>query len=126
MDLLLTIATSCLVAFLMMARLELPADVALSVSLSLLFLFGFSVSPCFYIPMSVFSMEFGGPHAGVLISTLDALSFAASAAFYYFGGGLAQQSWSLFLACLSAVSVWSVLTTFAFLRGESPRPLAEP
>ena len=105
----------------MMPGFMLGAGAALWISLGLLFVFGLCVSPCYYIPMSVFSIEFGGPHSGFLIALLDALSFMATAVFYYFGGSLAKQSWGLFLTVLVAISVWSVLTTFAFLKGEARR-----
>jgi sugar phosphate permease len=121
MGLLLAIATGCLASFLMMPSFMLGTGAALWISLGLLFVFGLCVSPCYYIPMSVFSIEFGGPHSGFLIALLDALSFMATAVFYYFGGSLAKQSWGLFLTVLVAISVWSVLTTFVFLKGEARR-----
>jgi hypothetical protein len=73
------------------------------------------------ILMSVFSIEFGGPHSGFLIALLDALSFTATGIFYFFGGDLAKQSWGLFLTVLVAISVWSAVTTFVFLKGEASR-----
>lgn len=121
MGLLLTVATACLLAFIRMPSLDLDANSLLTLSLGLLFVFGLCVSPCYYIPMSVFSIEFGGPHSGFLIALLDALSFTATAVFYYYGGGLAEKSWNLFLSVLLAVSVWSAVTTFLFLAGESRR-----
>jgi sugar phosphate permease len=121
MGLLLAIATGCLAAFLMMPNFMLGMGSALWISLGLLFVFGLCVSPCYYIPMSVFSIEFGGPHSGFLIALLDALSFSATGVFYFYGGSLAKQSWSLFLTILVAISVWSVLTTFVFLKGEARR-----
>jgi hypothetical protein len=90
-------------------------------SLGLLFVFGLCVSPCYYIPMSVFSIEFGGPHSGFLIALLDALSFVATAIFYYRGGAIAEQSWSLFLTVLVAISIWSAVMTFFFMLGEARR-----
>src|SRR5262249_60741788 len=93
-------------------NLGLASAPRLWLSLGLLFVFGLCVSPCYYIPMSVFSIEFGGPHSGFLIALLDALSFMATALFYYFGGGIAKQSWNLFLTVLIAISIWSVLMTF--------------
>lgn len=119
MGLLLTFATGCLAAFCAMPQFAWSPAVALGTSLALLFAFGLCVSPCYYIPMSVFSIEFGGPHSGVLIALLDATSFTATAVFYYYGGGWAQQSWTLFLSVLCGVSVWSTVTTFLFLRGEA-------
>ncbi len=119
MGVLLTIATCCLVAFLMMPGFGMAGVTALWLSLGLLFMFGLCVSPCYYIPMSVFSIEFGGPHSGFLIALLDAISFVATAVFYYYGGGIAKQSWSLFLIVLVAISLWSVVMTFFFLLGEA-------
>jgi sugar phosphate permease len=121
MGLLIAIATGCLVTFLIMPHFVLTAGSLLWISLALLFVFGLCVSPCYYIPMSVFSIEFGGPHSGFLIALLDALSFVATAVFYYYGGALAERSWSLFLTVLLAVSAWSMLTTFVFLKGEAVR-----
>jgi MFS family permease len=90
------------------------------VSLMLLFLFGLCLSPCYYIPASVFSIDFGGPHSGFLVAILDAMGFAATAAFYYFGGGIAQNSgWSTFLFVLAAVCLWSLFTTFFFMQREA-------
>jgi len=105
----------------MALQLDIAAGTLLWTTLALLFVFGLCVSPCYYIPMSVFSIEFGVPHSGFLIALLDALSFMATAAFYFFGGSLAKQSWGLFLTVLVAISVWSVLTTFVFLKGEARR-----
>jgi len=45
----------------------------------------------------------------------------ATAIFYYYGGGLAEQSWSRFLTVLVAVNVWSALAAVVFLQGEARR-----
>jgi sugar phosphate permease len=121
MGFLLAVATTCLLTFLKMPDFGLAGDWPLWLSLSLLFVFGLCVSPCYYIPMSVFSIEFGGPHSGFLIALLDALSFMATAIFYYYGGGLAEKSWYLFLTVLVAISIWSLVMTFFFLLGEARR-----
>lgn len=116
---LLMIASGCVGVFLAMPHLDLTPQSLTNLSLVLLFLFGLCISPCYYIPMSVFSIEFGGPHSGVLISLLDALAFGACALFYYFAGGLAEVSWDLFLGVLLAVSLSSVVTTFLFMKREA-------
>ena len=121
MGVLLTLATGCIATFLLMPRFGMTTESLTYLSLALLFLFGLCVSPCYYIPMSVFSMEFGGPHSGFLIALLDAIAFGATAIFYYYGGEVAEAGWSQFLSVLLAVSVWSLLTTFFFMRGESLR-----
>ncbi len=126
MGALLLVAAGCILTFYLMPRFGIPANALIGLSLALLFVFGLCVSPCYYIPMSVFSIQFGGPHSGFLISLLDALAFGATAAFYYFAGDVAQRSWSLFLFLLLAVAVWSMVTTFFFLLGEAKRLPAEP
>lgn len=119
MAILLTIAGLCILTFLMMPRLGWENDSLLQLSIVLLFFFGLCVSPCYYIPMSVFSIEFGGPHSGFLVALLDALAFSATAAFYFFAGEWAEQSWTLFLTIMLAVATWSMLTTWRFMVGES-------
>ena len=121
MGVLLTLATGCIATLLLMPRFGMTPESLTYLSLVLLFLFGLCVSPCYYIPMSVFSMEFGGPHSGFLIALLDAIAFGATAIFYYYGGAIAEEGWNLFLSVLLAISMWSLLTTFFFMRGESLR-----
>jgi len=121
---LLLLASACLGTFLLMPQWNMTQQSLTYLSLLLLFLFGLSISPCYYIPMSVFSIEFGGPHSGVLISLLDALAFGATALFYYFGGGIAAHSWNSFLFVLLAISLWSCAMTFFFMRGEATKQQA--
>ena len=121
MGVLLTLATGCIATLLSMPRFGMTPESLTYLSVALLFLFGLCVSPCYYIPMSVFSMEFGGPHSGFLIALLDAIAFGASFIFYF---AIAEADWKLFLAVLLVVSVWSLLTTFLFMRGEARRQTA--
>ena len=119
MGLLLSIATTCILTFYVMPDLGLSERVSVNLSMTLLFAFGLCVSPCYYIPMSVFSIEFGGPHSGFLVALLDAIAFGATAVFYFFAGELAARSWASFLIVLLAVAVWSLVTTFLFMLGEA-------
>lgn len=121
MSVLLTLATGCIATLLLMPRFGMTPESLTSLALVLLFLFGLCVSPCYYIPMSVFSMEFGGPHSGFLIALLDAIAFGALAIFQFFGGAIAKTDWNLFLSVLLAISIWSLVTTFFFMWGESLR-----
>ena len=121
MGFLLSVATGCIATFLLMPTFGMSTAELTWLSMALLFVFGLCVSPCYYIPMSVFSIEFGGPHSGFLIALLDALAFATNAVFYYFGGAIAQSSWNLFLTVLLIVSAWSMLTTVVFMQGEARR-----
>lgn len=116
---LLLIASGCVGVFLAMPQFDMTPQSLTNLSLVLLFLFGLCISPCYYIPMSVFSIEFGGPHSGILVSLLDALAFGATALFYYFAGGVAEASWDRFLIVLLAVALSSVITTFLFMKREA-------
>lgn len=118
---LLLLATGCILTFLLMPRMHVSENAALYLSIALLFVFGLCVSPCYYIPMSVFSIEFGGPRSGFLVALLDALAFGATAAFYAGAGELAEISWSVFLIVLLVISTTSAVLTWLFLHGEARR-----
>jgi MFS family permease len=125
--LLLAVATGSL---LLLARLSPAATVGLPswILASLLFLvLGLCLSPCYYIPASLFSMRFGGRHSGFLVSLLDALGFATTAVFYYFAGrGIETYGWGVFLAILAGIGIWSLITTSGFLwnEGSNHEPVA--
>ena len=125
--LLLAVATGSL---LLLARLSPAATVGLPswILASLLFLvLGLCLSPCYYIPASLFSMRFGGRHSGFLVSLLDALGFATTAVFYYFAGrGIETHGWGVFLAILAGIGIWSLITTSGFLwnEGSNHEPVA--
>ncbi|MCH2203513.1 MAG: MFS transporter [Fuerstiella sp.] len=116
---LLLTAAGCIGAFYMMPTLSMSNQTAAGMSVVLLFVFGLCIAPCYYIPMSVFSIQFGGPHAGFLVATLDGIAFFVNAIFYWFAGELAEQSWSLFLSALGAVAVVSAVMTFLFMMAEA-------
>ncbi len=117
---LLLIATGCIGTFYLMPNWNLDQNTSIYTALAVLFVFGFCVSPCYYLPMSIFSIRFGGMHSGFLISLLDALGFAASAVFTYFGFMLkAKLGWDRFFEVLLAICVWSLVATVLFLIGEA-------
>ena len=123
---LLLAATLCLLAFSCLPLLQLSGFPRFMVPVGLLFLFGLCVSPCYYIPASVFSIGFGGPHSGFLVAILDAVGFAATAAFYYFGGKIAEtEGWSVLLRILAGISFLSLLSTFLFMQREARAQLRQ-
>ena len=119
MGLLLAIATGCILALQFLPDLGLDEEQSIFLTIGLLFTFGLCVAPCYYLPMSVFSIEYGGIHSGFLIALLDALAFGASGVFAFFAGTLAEHGWSIFFTFLVAVSAASTFVTFLFLKGES-------
>jgi sugar phosphate permease len=123
MGILLTLATGTILALYLMPDWSLEQDSEVALSVGLLFVFGLCISPCYYLPMSVFSIEFGGAHSGFLIALLDALGFAASMVFAWNAGSIQELwGWDGFMGALLAISVWSILATVFFLWVESRVP----
>jgi len=112
------LSLSCLCAFLLwsLPALALGAEVRFYVALLAIFVLGFTISPAYYIPMSVFSINFGGKHSGFLIALIDVFGYAGAFIFNFFGGSIAQNyGWSVFLLGLVSIAVLALVTTTAFL-----------
>jgi len=90
------------------------------VALGAIFLFAFSISPAYYLPMSIFSIEYGGRHSATLVCLIDAFGFAASATFAFIGGRLADSAggWSSFMNMLILISFIGTLSVWAFMHSE--------
>ncbi|GAW96405.1 MULTISPECIES: MFS transporter [Colwellia] len=99
---------------------NLSAQMNFSVALGAIFLFAFSISPAYYLPMSIFSIEYGGPHSATLVCLIDAFGFAASATFAFIGGRLADSAggWSSFINMLILISAVGILSVWAFMHAE--------
>lgn len=117
---LLAVATLCLTMFSVMPALDLTRTVQLVTSTGLLFVFGMCLSPCYYIPVSVFSTEFGGRHCGVLVALLDAVGFAAVAIFCLWSGRIVESSgWPVLLHWLTGIGLAAAGLLLVFLLRES-------
>lgn len=115
----LTVAVCSLILLYALPILELSNNQKVTTTLMTLFLFGFTVSPAYYLPMSIFAIEYGGPHSGFLIAFLDAIGFAASVVFSFVGGRIATSGgWGYFLGLLISIAFLSLLATVWFLAGE--------
>ncbi len=101
--------------------LELSQRNSVALVVVCLFGFGFGVSPAYYIPMSIFSIKFGGPHSAFLVGLLDVIGYSASMGFSFLAGSLADQAsgWSRVLHLLIGISVFTLVITVYFLHGES-------
>jgi len=99
---------------------DFSVEVNYVVALGAIFLFAFSISPAYYLPMSIFSIEYGGPHSAKLVSFIDAFGFAASAIFAFVGGRLADSAggWSSFMNMLILISAVGILSVWAFMHSE--------
>lgn len=100
--------------------LNLSAELNYLVALGAIFLFAFSISPAYYLPMSIFSIEYGGPHSATLVCLIDAFGFAASATFAFIGGRLADSAggWSSFMNMIILISALGIISVWAFMHSE--------
>ena len=79
--------------------------------------YGLAIAPCYYIPMSVFSVDFGGTRCGVLVGIIDAAGYLAAMAFDFLGGAVADKvdGWHQFLEILLSVSILGSVALPLFL-----------
>jgi OPA family sugar phosphate sensor protein UhpC-like MFS transporter len=107
---------SCL-AVLLLWKLEIiPESVRTPTAIMTIFLLGLAISPAYYVPMSVFSVAFGGKHAGFLVAIIDIFGYAAAMLFNYFGGTIAENhGWPIFLSGLLSVALLATICMVSFL-----------
>ncbi len=93
----------------------LPSHLRSFASMLLLFTLGFTISPAYYVPMSVFAVAFGGRHSGFLVSVIDIFGYAGALVFNFYGGSIAQEyGWDVFLCGLMGVCVCAVVSMGSF------------
>ncbi len=116
----LAVATLCIVSLQLLPQLGLPLAWDLRTAKGLILLFGVLTSPAYYIPMSIFSIEFGGPHSATLVCLIDMCGFAASASFGFLGGRLAAGAggWTSFMTVLIVIGAVATIATWLFMNGE--------
>ncbi len=120
LTLMLGIATLCIFCLFWLPNLGLNPDQNFMIALISVFVFGFMISPAYYIPMSVFSVEFGGPHCATLICLIDAFGFLASATFLFVGGRFSDGDggWMSFMYLLIVLSGLTTASVWLFMSAE--------
>ena len=118
----------CVALLLALPTFGMSGNLGLWPALLAIMLFGLTIAPCYYIPMSVFAVDFGGIRCGVLIGLIDAAGYLAAMAFDFLGGAVADEvdGWHQFLTILLGVSILGSVTLPLFLlldyRAESKLP----
>lgn len=107
----------CLTLLWMLPNLDLPQKMQLPIATAAILLFGIAITPSYYLPMSVFSIDFGGKRCGLLIGIIDACGYFAAMIFDFVGGSVAdlQGGWTNFLLILWFVAVGAIFSTASFL-----------
>ena len=111
------LATGCIVALLALPGSNIQETLLPWIALLVIMVFGLVVAPCYLIPMSVFSLDFGGKHCGVLVGIIDAIGYSALMIFEFSGGVVADQvdGWQQFLHIILNVSIMGTITLILFL-----------
>ncbi|QDT13912.1 MFS transporter [Planctomycetes bacterium K23_9] len=106
----------CVVALWNLGNLPVSPTARMPLAIGLIFVFGFAISPAYYIPMSIFAVKFGGKHAGFLVALIDVCGYSGAWAFNFFGGSIAEDyGWSVFLIGLLSITVVATLSMVSFL-----------
>lgn len=113
----LVFAVICLLTLRYLGTVEFDTQYELALTIVLIFAFGFAISPAYYIPMSVFSISFGGRHCGLLVGLIDALAYFGAMIFDFVGGAIANKEggWQDFLLILIVTSIIATMMMITFL-----------
>ena len=113
----MVLATVSILILYLLNNPEMPGNGTLWVALSAIMMFGLMITPCYLIPMNVFSVDFGGKHCGFLVCLIDVAGYLASMAFEFLGGEIADRvnGWQQFLNVMLNVSIIGTITLTLFL-----------
>ncbi|MCM2305455.1 MAG: MFS transporter [Elusimicrobia bacterium] len=117
----LAVSALCLAALFAMGRVPPAPAAAFMATVVVLFVYGLTVAPSYYLPMSVFSIEHGGRHCGVLIGLIDAAGYAAAMLYQFAGGAIIDRpgGWQNMLILLMATAVAAAASTVWFAREDA-------
>ena len=109
-------ACVCVIALWNLGSLPGGVSLRMPIAIGLIFVFGFAISPAYYIPMSIFAVRFGGKHAGFLVALIDVCGYSGAWLFNYFGGSIADDyGWPVFLVGLLSITVAATISMVSFL-----------
>jgi len=111
------LATGCIVILIFLPKSNAQENSTLWVALSVITIYALLVAPCYLIPMSVFSIDFGGKYCGVLVGIIDATGYLASMVFEFLGGTILDKTdgWQQFLYIMLNISIIGTISLILFL-----------
>ena len=93
----------------------IPDSFKFPLAIVILFVYGFTLAPAFYLPASVFSNEFGGKHSGLLVGLVDVAAYSASLLYLVAGGRMVVNwGWQSMIQLFLVIAVLATLLTIWF------------
>ncbi len=107
---------SCLCVLMLWNLDVVPTSIRSPAAIGTIFMLGLSISPAYYVPMSVFAVAFGGKHSGFLVALIDVFGYCGAILFNYYGGSIAEHyGWSVFLSGLLTIAISATFCMVTFL-----------
>jgi OPA family glycerol-3-phosphate transporter-like MFS transporter len=93
----------------------IPDALIFPLAIVILFFYGLTLAPVYYLPASVFSNEFGGRHCGLLVGLVDVAAYSASMLYLVAGGRMVVNwGWQSMIQLFLVIAVIAALITMWF------------
>ena len=93
----------------------IPDSFKFPLAIVILFLYGFTLAPVYYLPASIFSNEFGGKHCALLVGLVDVSGYSASMLYLIAGGRMVKTwGWQSMIQLFLVIAVIATLITIWF------------
>jgi len=93
----------------------IPDSFKFPLAIVILFFYGFTLAPAYYLPASIFSNEFGGKHCAFLVGLVDVAGYSASMLYLIAGGRMVKTwGWQSMIQLFLVIAVVATLITIWF------------
>jgi sugar phosphate permease len=93
----------------------IPDSFKFPLAIVMLFFYGFTLAPVYYLPASIFANEFGGKHCAFLIGLVDVAGYSASMLYLIAGGRMVKTwGWQSMIQLFLVIAVIATLVTIWF------------
>jgi len=92
-----------------------PVGSRFPIAIAILFVYGITLAPAYYLPVSIYSNEFGGRHCGFLVGLVDMAGYCASLLYLIAGGRMVVNwGWQSMIQLFLVIAVVATLVTIWF------------
>ena len=112
----LSLSTLCVGLLWSLSSFDISQGATQYLSFILIFMFGFTFAPAYWLPVNIYITGLGGYHIGFTLALVDVFGYISSAIFNVVAGRLAESSWGSYLLFVMAFCVFSTAFLFMFFR----------